>query len=195
MSRSTIPFSTQDISALARSLREQLVDRDSAPGQVELLNMLARTAGHRNFQSLRAQAAAHDLLGHPQPASKPVDYQQVTQLARFFDSKGLLATWPSKASLQEICLWVVWSRLPSRQTMTEDQLNRHIRANHCFGDHALLRRQLYELGLVSRTTDGREYRRVGRQPSGEALALIRHLAERQPATGSSTGNSVKGRNR
>jgi hypothetical protein len=179
MSRSSIPFSTQDISALARSLREQLGDRDSAPGQVELLNMLARTAGYRNFQSLRAQAAAHDLLSRPQPLAKPIDYEQVNRLARLFDAKGILANWPSKASLREICVWVLWSRLPAKLSMTEDQFNRHIRANHSFGDHALLRRQLCDLGLVSRTADGRDYRRVERQPSAEALALIRHLAERR----------------
>jgi Uncharacterized protein conserved in bacteria (DUF2087) len=57
-----------------------------------------------------------------------------------------------------------------------DQLNRNIRANHLFGDYALLRRELCDRGLVSRTADGREYRRVERPPSPEGLALIRHLA-------------------
>jgi len=190
MSRTSIPFATNDISALARSLREQLGDRDSAPGHVKLLNILARTAGYRNFQSLRAQAAAHHLLSRPQTPPKPVDYEQVNRLARFFDAKGLLANWPAKSSLQETCVWVLWSRLPSHQTLTEDQLNSHIRANPLFGDHALLRRQLCDLGLVSRTADGREYRRVERQPSAEALALIRYLAERRSAARSSMGSSV-----
>jgi len=185
MSRTTIPFATQDISALAHSLREQLGDRDSPPGHVELLNMLARSAGYRNFQSLRAQAAAHDLLGKPQPAAKPVDYDQVRKLMRYFDADGQLVNWPSKSSLQEACLWVMWSRLPARKKLTEDELNRQIQANHLFGDYALIRRQLFELGLVSRTADGREYKRVEREPSGEAQALIRQLAERRPATRSS----------
>jgi hypothetical protein len=190
MSRTTIPFATNDISALARSLREQLGDCDSTPGHVELLNILARTAGYRNFQSLRAQAAAHDLLSHPQPPPKPVDYEHVKRLLRYFDAKGMLANWPAKASLQETCVWVLWSRLPSHRTMTHDRLNRHIRANHLFGDHALLRRQLCDLGLVARTADGREYRRVERRPSAEVLALIRHLAERRSAIRSSNNDSA-----
>jgi len=69
MSRTSIPFSTQDISGLARSLCEQLGDRDSATFQFELLNMLVRTIGHRNFQNLRAQAAAEDLLSRAQPVA------------------------------------------------------------------------------------------------------------------------------
>jgi hypothetical protein len=193
MSKTSVPFATQDISALARSLREQLGDRDSAPGHVELLNMLARSAGYRNFQGLRAQAAAHDLLTRNQAAPAPIDYEQVNRLARYFDAKGLLANWPAKSSLQEVCLWVLWSRMPSRKKLTEEQLNQHIRANHLFGDHALLRRQLFDRGLISRTADGREYRRVERQPSAEALALIRHLAERRSATRSARTNSSERR--
>jgi hypothetical protein len=40
----------------------------------------------------------------------------------------------------------------------------------------LLRRELCDHDLLTRTADGRQYRRVERPPSPEALALIRHLA-------------------
>jgi len=193
MSKTSIPFATEDISALARSLRAQLGDRDSAPGHVELLNILARAAGYRNFQSLRAQGAAQDKLRRPLMAPKPVDYKQVEALMRHFDENGLLARWPAKASLREICVEVMWSRLPARRIMSEEQLNSHLRANHLFGDHALLRRQLCDLGMVTRTKDGREYKRVERKPSGEAVSLIRHLAERRAVVRGAGANSRKGR--
>jgi hypothetical protein len=178
MSRISIPFSACDISALARALHNQLAECDHTPGHVELLNMLARSTGHRNFQSLRASAITQARLDSPKPAPEPVDYVQIQKLVRHFDAQGRLSSWPAKSSLQVICLWILWSKLPSRLTLTEKELNQQIRANHLFGDHALLRRELCDRGLVTRTTNGREYRRVERQPPVEALALIRHLAGR-----------------
>lgn len=178
MSRTSIPFSTHDISALARSLRDQLAKIDHTAGHLELLNMLARAAGHRNFQSLRAQACARFVLDHPRPAADPVDYVRMKRLAGYFDAEGRLASWPAKPTLQEQCLWVLWSKLPPGQPNTEAQINAHLRAQHSFGDHALLRRELCNHGLIERTADGREYRRVERRPSPDAIALIRHLASR-----------------
>jgi hypothetical protein len=178
MSKTHIPFSTGDISALARSLGAQLDGAGHAPGHVELLNMLARAAGHRNFQSLRAQQVARERLDATEPASAPVDFVQVRRLARYFDAQGRLKSWPAKPSLRATCLWVLWSKLPSGENQGEEELNRRIRAGHLFGDHALLRRELCDRGLVKRTADGREYRRVECRPSGEAIELIRHLAGR-----------------
>lgn len=178
MSRTSIPFFASDISAVARSLRNQLAACDHTPGHVELLNMLARATGHRNFQSLRAQLAARDRLDAPEPAPEPVDYIQVRRLARYFDGQGRIMSWPAKSSLQATCLWVLWSKLPPKQAFTEEDLNRQIRAHHLFGDHALLRRELCDRNLVRRTADGRQYQRIERQPSPEAVALIRHLSAR-----------------
>ncbi len=183
MSRVSIPFSTNDLSALARALRDQLLQCDHTPSHLELLNMLARSAGHRNFQSLRAQAAAESLLRQAQPAPPPVDYVLVKRLAAYFDARGRLQQWPAKESLRELCLWEFWSRLPVKQDFSEAQLSGQLRAGHLFGDHALLRRELCDRSMVSRTADGRQYRRVERQPPATAIALIRHLAARQETAG------------
>jgi hypothetical protein len=184
MSRTYIPFSAGDISSLARSLRNQLNQTDHAPGHVEMLNMLARAIGHRNFQSLRAQQPPQDEAGPPPPAAEPVDPAQIQRLARYFDPQGRLVSWPSKASMRSACLWVLWSKLPSGAGFSEPELNRQIRALHLFGDHALLRRELCDQGLLTRTADGGRYRRVERKPSPEGLALIRRLAARtQPVKG------------
>ncbi len=175
MSRTTLPFHTQDISALARSLRAQLSQCEQPPSHVELLNMLARSAGHRNFQSWRAQVAARDLLDNPPAEPAPVDYVLLKQLLRYFDSSGRLARWPGKFSHREPCLWVLWSNLPPRQALSEDGINRILQANHMFRDHALLRRMMCDAGMVVRTADGREYKRVERRPPAEAAALIHQL--------------------
>ena len=72
MSRTVFPFAAQDVSALAKSLTRELEACDGKPGHVQLLNMLTRAVGYRNFQHFRAQHAAGDRLdaapgGEPPP--------------------------------------------------------------------------------------------------------------------------------
>ena len=182
MSRTLIPFHADDVSSLARALKGELAKFDHTPGHVELLNVLARSTGYRNFQHLRAQNAARERLDQP-PATveAAVDYARLGRIARYFDSNGRLTRWPSKRSHQLLCLWVLWSRVAPRQVYCEAEINVVLNAWHLFGDHALLRRDLCGLGLMTRTPDGREYRRVEQAPPAEALALIRHLGTRLAA--------------
>ncbi|QFU16589.1 DUF2087 domain-containing protein [Microvirga thermotolerans] len=178
MSRTALPFHSRDISALARSLRQQLAAHKALPGHVEMLNMLARSVGHRNFQQLRAQAEAHARLSEPPPAEEPVDFRRLERLARCYDSEGRLRRWPARNGERLVALWVLWSRLPARETMSEREVNERLQAMHGFGDHALLRRELCDLGLMARTRDGRVYRRVERPMPAEAKALVRALKRR-----------------
>jgi hypothetical protein len=181
MSRTLLPFHSDDISALARSLKGQLANCESQPSHLELLNMLVRANGYRNFQHYRAQLAARDLLeSRPlAPEPEPVDFVRIKRLLRMFDPEGKLIRWPSKHSQQELCLWVIWSKLPARHVFTEKEINLQLNDNHLFGDHPLLRRWLCDYGMMSRTRDGREYRRVEKRPPAEALELIRQLRSAQ----------------
>jgi len=173
MTRPVFPFYASDISALARSLNKQLEDCEHKPGHVEVLNMLARAVGSRNFQHFRAQVVAEKRLLSPRETAPPPDYVQLQRLARYFDANGRLTRWPGKYSHQEPCLWVLWSKIPARQTLSENEVNEVLRENHRFEDPALLRREMKERGIITRTLDGREYRRVERKPPVEAVALIR----------------------
>lgn len=175
MSRTVFPFHADDISALARTLKGELARLDHQPGHVDLLNMLARGVGCRNFQHFRAQSAARDALEHPAPPppAEPVDYIRIRRLLRHFDPAGALIRWPGKFSEQQSCLWVLWSRLPARETMTEKQVNGHLTTQHRFGDHVLIRRELVDGGWLTRTRDGTEYRRMERRPPAEAVELLR----------------------
>jgi len=176
MTRATFPFYANDISALARSLNTQLSELDHTPGHVELLNILARATGSRNFQHFRAQVIAEKRLTTVKEAPAPVDYVELRRLARYFDVNGRWTRWPTKFSHQEPCLWVLWAKLPPRKTISEPEINALLLANHCFEDPALLRREMKERNMVTRTLDGREYRRVERKPPQHALALI-HLLD------------------
>lgn len=180
MSRISLPFHSEDISALARSLKGQLTNCEPRPTHLELLNMLVKANGYRNFQHYRAQITTQNqqkALSATFAVSEPdPDYfVRIKRLLKFFDTAGRLIRWPSKRSQQEICLWVIWSRLPARQVFTEKEVDRLLKDNHLFGDHTLLRRWLCDYGMMNRTTDGREYRRVEKRPPVEALELIRQI--------------------
>jgi hypothetical protein len=70
MTRSALPFSAPDLSALARYLERTLADyhftHGRLPGHVEMMNLLARSIGRRNLQALQADAGAN---AAPAPAS------------------------------------------------------------------------------------------------------------------------------
>lgn len=187
MPRIPLPLYAEDISAFARSLAGQLKSQlpaEGAPSHLELLNMLARSTGFRNYQHLRAQReglarpAQPGLPTSPRPAARPqatVDAGRLKRLGRLFDAEGRLNRWPSRRGLERSCLWAVWAKVPPRQVFTEAELKDVLNTAHTFGDNALLRRGLCDLGMMTRTPDGREYRRVEAQPTAEALALLELL--------------------
>ncbi|MFB6464929.1 hypothetical protein [Bradyrhizobium tunisiense] len=90
MARTPIAFVAGDISALAKSVRAQLLERTSPPGHVELLNILARATGHRNYQHFRARAAGSSVDDRVAPASQgdAVDLKRVQRAARHFGDYG-----------------------------------------------------------------------------------------------------------
>lgn len=174
MPRTLVPLATDDVSALAKSLRRQLAARAAPPGHLELLNMLARATGHPNYQALRA--GARPAVAVPVPAA---DEALVERAAGHFDAAGRLASWPARTRRQALCLWGVWSRVPAARSWDEPGFSALLDGLHGFGDRALLRRSLCSAGLVGRTREGRDYRRVERAPPADAAALIRRL--RRPA--------------
>ena len=58
MAREATPLVVQDLSSFARSLSRSLAARQAnvpeIPGHVELQNLIARAAGYRNLQALKA---------------------------------------------------------------------------------------------------------------------------------------------
>jgi hypothetical protein len=176
MPRTALPFEVADLSAFARSLRDQLERLGHAPSHVEMLNLLARSVGFRNYQHLRADAEARHRLQHAEEAAQP-DRARVQKVARLFDGEGRMTRWPSKLSQQELCLWLIWSRIPAKEIFSEREIGDFLDRQHTFGDKALLRRSLYDLGLVDRTRDGSEYRRRERKPPAELRALLERVKE------------------
>ncbi|MDO3434667.1 DUF2087 domain-containing protein [Rhizobium sp. CBN3] len=183
MSRKLIPLQVSNASAFAKSLRLQLSAHEGLPSHLQFLNMLARAAGYGNFQSLRAQTDLVDSEALP-PTAAPVadpavDRKHIARVQRRFDQKLRLIRWPSRRMDQITALWILWSYIPSAREMSEKEVNALLRDRHLFGDHALLRRELCDLGLMRRTRDGSVYRRVERSMPINAATILRQHSQRQ----------------
>ena len=76
---------------------------------------------------------------------------------------------------------MLWARYPARRVMDERGISAWLNAHHDFGDPAILRRTMVTMGLVTRTQDGREYRRVERKPPPELAPLLARLDARAAA--------------
>ncbi|MBC8057519.1 MAG: DUF2087 domain-containing protein [Rhizobiales bacterium] len=171
MPRELLPLQTADLSSFAKSLAQQLALVPHPPGHQSLLNMLARAAGHRNLQSLRAR----------RPEARPVPAEvrslpPITAAARKaltqFDARGVLERWPHKHSVQRLALWVLWTHFEARRVYTERQVNALLNAWHVYGDPATLRRELVGMKLLARKSDCSEYRKLAARPNAEVRTLI-----------------------
>jgi hypothetical protein len=161
MPRQPVPLTIPDISAFAKALRGGLTN---PPSHVETLSLVARAAGYRNFQHLRASLEP--------PDQAPVDKRLLTRACSNFDGQGRLTRWPGRHHVQRLCLWVVWAAIPSRRTMTERDISQQIDRLCSFRDAAQIRRAMIEHKMLTRNLDGSEYRRVEQVPPREARALF-----------------------
>ena len=191
-SREIVPLQVADISIFCKSLRQQLVDSTQlAPSHLTLLNMLARSAGHRNFQALKATPAPAVIVPRTQLTS-PIAITlprgstvppPLRRLLACFDTEGRLMRWPKKFAVQQIALWALWSRLPAQRDLTEKEVNRTIEKYHTYGDFATLRRELVNAKLLWRTTDCRTYRKEARRPNEEVRQFLQLLFSNLVARG------------
>ena len=178
MSRTQFPLYIQDISALARRLASESKNTDQSPhSHVEWLNILAKSAGFRNFQHFRADHAAAERLSKPQVKTDDVDHRLLEQAIRHLDSQGRLVRWPAKFSHRNLCLWWLWALIPSRTCLTEPQVNSYLKAACLFEDYVTIRRALIDANLLVRTTDGSSYQRREQPPTSTVSAFIRQIAQ------------------
>ena len=186
MTRLLVPLATPDLSALAKTLKSFLDARHGAgkplPTHVELLNLLARAAGMRNFATLKA--AAPVLPAGPSsvaPAVRTglhdaVDVGSLSATARKallqFDEARRLIRLPNKFSVQQMAMWALWTQFAARRSYTEQEVNALINAHHTFGDPATLRRELVGMKLVGRLSDCSKYWKEPRRPEPEVRAFL-----------------------
>lgn len=196
MPRELIACPVQDLSAFAKALRSQLIEAlpgTSLPGHLSLMNMLARAAGHRNLQALKALHTAlpgpanpgrlpeRQRLAPTRGPRHPTLSETADRALRQFDAEGRLMRWPTKFSVQRQALWGLWLHFDAKRAYTEREVNHILQRYHCFGDHCTLRRELVTMKLLARTPDGAVYRKCPARPVAEVAALLRALRERAAA--------------
>ncbi|MEL6840249.1 MAG: DUF2087 domain-containing protein [Pseudomonadota bacterium] len=155
----TIP----DISTFTKTLRASLHGQKTVPSHAKMLSLVAKAAGYANYQHLKATTPTE---------KQPRPNKRFERAWRAFDAGGVMTRWPKQTHVQGLCLWVFWARLPAKTDMTESDVNAILKAGHSFGDHALLRRSLIDHRLVTRTKDGKTYRRIEQAPPPDAAVLI-----------------------
>ncbi|HEU5294621.1 MAG TPA: DUF2087 domain-containing protein [Burkholderiaceae bacterium] len=200
MTRTVIALNVPDLSAFARGLRrslaEHLAQHAELPAHQSLLNHIARAAGHRNWQALHAQARP---IGRAtaDTAAPAVLSAAAAKALGSFDSCGRMSRWPHKHSVQRLALWVLWMQFEGRRVYSEREVNAVLKAWHTWGDHVTLRRELINDRLLTRKSDGSQYRKLPARPSDEARALMAawrarlSAAQRQAAA---TETPARGRN-
>ena len=81
-------------------------------------------------------------------------YQEIN---KFQDPEGRLTLFPAKKRNKIISLFYLATKFEPEVIYTEKQINEIIEANHTFQDKWLLRRELINIGLLCRLTDGSKY--------------------------------------
>lgn len=192
MSRVPVPLVAPDLSRFARALGRALNERQASstqpPGHLELMNLLARAAGHRNLQSLQAQAQAMQFgsASPPSPApstptvallaSEPAAPARPTATALkalgCFDDQGRLVRWPTRWSVQRLAMWALWMRFDGKRRYSEREVNEILRHAHTYGDHATLRRELINHRLMARESDCSAYWKLPARADDETRAFL-----------------------
>ena len=197
MTRTALPYSAPDLSALARLLERALLDHHVThgrlPGHVEMMNLLARGAGFRNLQALQAAATPAAAAPSPvvadawfdapaivdaeteAPPAAPALSAHAKKALEHFDAAGRLERWPQKLSVQRLAMWVLWTRFDARRVYTEREVNQILKAWHLYGDHVTLRRELINHQLMTRKSDCSEYRKLALEPDDEVRTLLQAL--------------------
>lgn len=188
--RERVPLQCDDLSQFAKTLRQQLGEHlekspGATPSHVQLLNMVARAAGHRSVQALRAQATRTQVHAPPTAApavstgpTTPLGTHAAKALTQF-DGHGRLSRWPYKFAVQRLAMWGLWLRFESGRTYTEREVNEILKAWTTYGDHVTPRRELVEMKLLGRKPDCSAYWKEPQRPTDDVRALLQALRARR----------------
>jgi hypothetical protein len=92
-----------------------------------------------------------------------------SEINNFLDGEGRLTQFPAKVRRKRIVLLYLATKFEPGITYTEKEVNEIIEANHTFHDKWLLRRELINVGLLCRLTDGSMYWLPENPPKPEEL--------------------------
>jgi hypothetical protein len=183
-SRDRVPFSTTDLSQFARGLATELAKTAAPPSHLSLLNMIARAAGHANYQTLRARSTTQALKAVESTAST-VAASALSDHARkalgHFDTQGRLLRWPTKFAVQRVTLWGLWMQITAKRTYTEREITDLLSQLNGFNDPVTLRRELINMKMMSRKADCSAYWKEPVRAPEDAIAFMQALRAQSAA--------------
>ena len=91
------------------------------------------------------------------------------ELGHFLDAQERLKQLPARRKMKLKAIAYLAGKFEAEKPYAEREVNEVLNRWHTFGDPATLRRELYQLGFLDRTADGREYRLAQPQPTLEEL--------------------------
>ena len=80
-----------------------------------------------------------------------------TILKSIKNSDGIIVRWPRKKEEKKAVLLYLITKFQEKKEYTELEINMILKKWHSFGDHSLLRRELYDASLLDRTPDCKKY--------------------------------------
>lgn len=91
------------------------------------------------------------------------------ELKAFLDDEGRVTALPAKRKKQMLAYFWIANRLPEDGVWNERALNAALNDLHTFGDPAIIRRTLVDLGVLDRDPFGTRYTLVLPLPSLDAF--------------------------
>ncbi len=82
------------------------------------------------------------------------------KVKNYINSEGKVAFWPAKRKFQLMLIDYVNNQIPSDKTFSEKEINSLLKEYLAIDDYVLIRRELIELGYLTRKADGSCYSKV-----------------------------------
>ena len=79
------------------------------------------------------------------------------KLKAYYDENGRLTQYPSKRPMRILALTKIADQFEPQKKYTDKEVNEIIRTNIAFGDIELIRREMFQYGLIDRLRDGSAY--------------------------------------
>ncbi|HPE15205.1 MAG TPA: DUF2087 domain-containing protein [Bacilli bacterium] len=94
------------------------------------------------------------------------------KLSSYLDDNKKLKVYPSKRKYKNMALLYLSNKFDYDEEYSEKEVNNIIDDNCVFKDAAWIRRELFGMGFLGRTMDGKKYWKEKEQPSLEYLGLL-----------------------
>lgn len=160
MPKEYISINIPDISGFAKLLKKEIDTKNGNLSHVEILNIIARICGNKNFQQLRASTIPNSEVPNMVLEDEEKANANLKKLKRYLNENFQVKTLPSKLSQQELIIYYIWAFIEKNKIFNEIELNKYLNKFHTFGDCALLRRYMFEYGLLSRSKDCSDYKKL-----------------------------------